>query len=64
MRRLIVPRNLWRKAESLSVIGVEEMAWHPEEAAQVLGLPRPTGIGVLGGDVYVKRDGQRNCSEM
>ncbi len=58
MTRLMVPVDLWSKAESLSVIGVEEMAWHPEDAVKVLELLRPTEIAVLGGDVYVKRTGR------
>jgi hypothetical protein len=58
MSRLNVPRDLWNKAESLSEIGVEELAWRPEDAAQMLELLRPTEIAVLGGDVYVKRAGQ------
>ncbi len=58
MTRLMVPVDLWSKAESLSVIGVEEMAWHPEDAVRVLELLRPTEIAVLGGDVYVKRAGR------
>ena len=55
MSRLVVPKSLWRKAESLSVIGVEELAWHPEDAVQVLELLHPTAIAVLGGDIYLKR---------
>ena len=58
MSRLMVPRELWSKAESLSVIGVEELAWRPEDAAQVLELLRSTETAVLGGDVYVKRSGR------
>lgn len=58
MSRLVVPRNLWDKAESLSGIGVEEMAWRPKDAAQVLELLRSTEIAVLGGDVYVKPIGR------
>lgn len=58
MSRLMVPRDLWDKAESLSALGIEEQAWRPEEAAQVLELLRPTGIAVLGGDVYIKRNGR------
>ncbi|WP_426753559.1 Imm40 family immunity protein [Myxococcus sp. Y35] len=58
MSRLIVPKELWSKAESLSGLGVEEFAWHPEDAAQVLELLRPTEIAVLGGDVYMKRAGR------
>ena len=51
----MVPQGLWSKAQRLSEIGVEEFAWRPEDAAQVLELLRPTGIAVLGGDVYLKR---------
>lgn len=58
MSRLMVPNALWNKAESLSVIGVEEMAWPPEDATQLLELLRPTEIAVLGGDVYAKRAGR------
>jgi hypothetical protein len=54
----MVPRSLWRKAETLSVIGVEELVWRPEDAAQVLELLQPTEIAVLGGDVYVERSGR------
>jgi hypothetical protein len=54
----MVPRGLWSKAESLSGIGVEEFAWHPQDAARLLELLRPTEIAVLGGDVYVKRAGR------
>ncbi|SEL37778.1 Immunity protein 40 [Stigmatella aurantiaca] len=55
MSRLSVPRRLWSKAESLSASGIEEFAWRPEDAVQVLELLRPTEIAVLGGDVYLKR---------
>jgi hypothetical protein len=58
MSRLMVPRDLWSKAESLSGLGIEEFAWYPEDAAQVLELLRPTEIAVLGGDVYMKRAGR------
>jgi hypothetical protein len=58
MSRLLVPRDLWSKAESLSVIGIEELAWRPEDANHVLELLRPTEIAVLGGDVYLKRPGR------
>src|SRR5262245_34508080 len=58
MSRLVIPKTLWNKAESLAAIGVTELAWRPEDAAQVLELLRPTTIAVLGGDGYVKRSGR------
>jgi hypothetical protein len=58
MSRLMVPKDLWKKAKSLSEIGVEELAWRLEDAVQVLELLRPTEIAVLGGDVYVKPTGR------
>ncbi len=58
MIRLMVTKDLWSKAESLSGLGVEEFAWHPEDAAQVLELLRAKEIAVLGGDVYIKRAGR------
>jgi len=58
----LVPRNLWAKAQSLSEIGVEELAWRPNDAAQVMELLRQTEIAVLGGDVYVKPNGRFEAS--
>src|SRR5688572_444350 len=58
MSMLRIPRSLWIKAESLSALGVEELAWCPEDAFRVLELLQSTEIAVLGGDVYVKRSGK------
>ena len=54
----MVPRNLWARAESLSGLGVDEVAWSANDAVQVLELLGATEIAVLGGHVYVKRAGQ------
>jgi len=53
-----MPGELWRKAEGLSEIGVDEVAWHPADVALLLDLLGPTEIAVLGGDVYLKRSGR------
>jgi hypothetical protein len=57
-----IPRALWIKAESLTALGVDELAWRPEDAARVLEVLRPTEIAVLGGDVYVKHSGRFESS--
>ena len=51
-----LPRDLWSRAESLAELGLDELAWPPEDATRVLDLLGMTAIAVLGGDVYVRRD--------
>ncbi len=58
MNRLLVPSKLWSRAQSLSELGLEELAWHPEDAFQLLRLIHQEEIAVLGGDVYLKRAGR------
>lgn len=53
-----IPADLWLRAASLSDLGVEEFAWRPADAVQLLDLLRTSTIAVLGGDVYTRSAGR------
>ena len=53
-----LPKTLLSRAESLSKIGVHELAWRLEDASRVIELLQGRSVAVLGGDVYIRRTGR------
>jgi hypothetical protein len=51
-----IPAELMGRSEGLSSLGINEIAWSPSDAIEVLRLLDETDVAVLGGDVY-RREG-------
>ena len=58
MTSVRLPRWLFSRAASLSELGLNELAWQPDDALLVVGLLSESDVAVLGGDVYAKRAGK------
>jgi hypothetical protein len=53
-----LPKWLLSRATSLSELGLDELAWRPDDALLVVSLLPRGEVAVLGGDVYAKRAGK------
>jgi len=58
MTILKVPKTLLDRAVSLADVGIEELAWQPDDAREILELIKGTTVAILGGDIYSKRFGR------
>jgi hypothetical protein len=58
MTSVRIPKWLLSRATSLSELGLDELAWRPEDALLVISLLPRSEVAVLGGDIYAKRAGR------
>ena len=58
MTSVRLPRWLFFRAASLSELGLDELAWRPDDALLVVRLLSESDVAVLGGDVYAKQAGK------